>query len=91
MDASQETAILKLSLSQERHVMLFNHIKHLAEKFDHQIENKGSELVITLKGEPEELKKLEKALKAMKDLHEACCSGDDDSCCGGKDGGGHCC
>lgn len=41
----------------------------------HTIENKGEELVITVKGEEKTLKIIEKKLK---NLHELCC---DDDCC----------
>ena len=61
------------------------HFMHMFKNFDHQIENQGDKLVITIKGEKQELVKLEKVMTAMKDLHEAC--GED--CCSGH--GGDCC
>lgn len=64
---------------------MHGHIKNFLKGMDHKIENKGEELVITIKGDKQELEKLEKVMKAMKDLHEAC--GDD--CCQGH--GGSCC
>lgn len=52
---------------------------------DKNIENKGDELVITIKGDKEKLAKVEKIMKAMHDLQEAC----GDECC--KGGSGACC
>ena len=61
------------------------HLMQLLNDFEHKIENKGNELVVIIKGDKEELAKLEKVIKAMKDLHEAC----GEECCGGH--GGACC
>ena len=57
---------------------MHGHMLQMFKGLDHSIENKGDSLVITVKGDKEDIAKLEKMLKAMKDLHEAC--GDD--CCG---------
>ena len=63
---------------------MHGHWLQMLKGLEHEIENKGDSLVITLKGDKAVLAKLEKALKAMKDLHEAC--GEDCEC-----GGGCCC
>ena len=42
------------------------------------MENKGDELLITLKGDKEKVEKAEKKLKALREL---CCSEDGESCC----------
>jgi len=54
--------------------------KHMMEFFkdlDVSMENKGDTLLITVKGEKEKIKGVEKKLNALKDL----CSGEEE-CCG---------
>lgn len=65
---------------------MHGHFFSVLKGLDHEIKNEGDKLVITLKGDKAELAKLEKVLKAMKDLHEACDCGDEE--CGH---GGCCC
>jgi hypothetical protein len=61
---------------------MHGHFLSFLKNLDHEIKNEGDKLVITLKGDRDELVKLEKVLRAMKDLHEACdCDGED--CHGG--------
>ncbi len=49
-----------------------------------KMENKGEELIITVKGDKEKIASIEKKLKAMEEL----CG--DDECCGGHGGKGCC-
>ena len=48
---------------------------HFCKDLDCKMENKGEELVVTMKGDKEKLAKLERKLKAMKEL---CCSEGDE-------------
>lgn len=57
---------------------------------NHQIENLGDKLVITIKGDKDKLAKLEKTLSAVKNLHEACCDADGKCDCGCDCGCGCC-
>lgn len=47
-------------------------LKHLFEDLDVKMENKGGEMIISVKGDKEKLASLEKKLKALKELHEGC-------------------
>ncbi len=42
--------------------------------------NKGEELVVSIKGEKDKIAKVERKLKALKEL-SCCCCGDDEGCC----------
>lgn len=50
-------------------------LKNFLKNFDFNLNNKGEEIVISIKGEKDKLLILEKKLKAIKDLcgDEACC------------------
>ncbi|MFZ2206891.1 MAG: hypothetical protein WA061_06090 [Microgenomates group bacterium] len=61
------------------------HFAKLLKSLDISVENKGAELVISVKGENEKLSALEKKLGAIKEL---CCG--EDGCCGEKKDG-ECC
>jgi hypothetical protein len=61
------------------------HMMHFFKDLDYDMENKGDKLVITIKGDKEKIAKVEKKLKAMKDL----CDCGEEGCCGDKDSG--CC
>lgn len=52
---------------------------HFCKGLDCKMENQGDKLVITIKGDKEKLVKLEKKMKAMREI----CCGDEDSegCC----------
>ena len=52
---------------------------HHLKDLDVKMENKGEELVITVKGEKEKIAAVERKLKALKEL--CCCCGDKDHCC----------
>ncbi|MCJ7740218.1 hypothetical protein MUP32_02790 [Candidatus Microgenomates bacterium] len=52
---------------------------HHLKDLDFKMENKGEELVITVKGDKEKIIKVEKKLKALKEL--CCCCGEDCDCC----------
>jgi hypothetical protein len=52
----------------------------MLKDLDFKMENQGKKLVITIDGEEEKLKTLEKKLNAMKEL----CSDEDGCCCDGK-------
>jgi predicted glycosyltransferase len=60
---------------------MHGHMMHFFKDVEHKIENKGEELVITFKGDKNQLAKMEKVMRAMKDLHEAC---GEDCCHDGK-------
>lgn len=55
--------------------MMHGHMKEFLKDLDFSIENQGEKLVITIKGDKEKIKNVEKKLNAMKEL----CS--DDGCC----------
>ncbi len=55
------------------------HFMHHLKDLDVKMENKGEELVITVKGEKEKIAAVERKLKALKEL--CCCCGDKDNCC----------
>lgn len=55
------------------------HFMHDLKDLDCKIENKGEELIITIKGDKEKLEKVEKKLKALKELCGCC--GEDCDCC----------
>lgn len=60
---------------------MHGHMGHMNDFFkdlDVDMKNEGKTLVITVKGDEEKIKKLEKKLKALKDL----CDGDCDCGCG---------
>lgn len=59
------------------------HFAQFLKGLDTSIENKGTELVISIKGDKEKLAMVEKKLGAIKEL---CCGG----CCDGNSGGGCC-
>lgn len=61
------------------------HFAKLLKDLDISVENKGEELVISVKGDKEKLSALEKKLGALKEL---CCGGD---CCNGEKKDGECC
>ena len=53
------------------------HMKHFFKDLKTNIENKGDEIIISIKGDKEQLITAEKKLNAMKEL---CCEGEM-SCC----------
>jgi hypothetical protein len=57
---------------------MHGHIQDLLKDVDVAMENKGDTLIITVKGEKEQLKNVEKKLNAMKEL---CCGEGGCSCC----------
>lgn len=59
---------------------MMGHFGDFCKDLDCKMENKGEELVITIKGDKEKLAKLERKLKAMKEL-----------CCGEGEEGHGCC
>lgn len=52
-------------------------MKNWLKDFDIKMENKGEEMVISIKGNKEKIISLEKKLKALKELHDCC----DCHCC----------
>lgn len=54
------------------------HFMKFFKGLDAKVENKGTELFISIKGDKEKLAQLEKKLGALKEL---CC---DSGCCGGE-------
>jgi len=58
--------------------MMHNHFKELFKDLEFKMENQGDKLVITVSGEKEQLKTVEKKLNAMKEL---CCGDGEDGCC----------
>lgn len=61
------------------------HFAKLLKGLDISVDNKGDELVISVKGEKEKLSTIEKKLGALEEL---CCGGD---CCGSDKKDGECC
>jgi len=58
--------------------MMHGHFKELFKDLDLKMENQGEKLVITVKGDKEKLKNVEKKLNAIKEL----CGGEEGcSCC----------
>jgi len=60
------------------------HFAKFLKGLDTSIENKGTELIISIKGDKEKLVTVEKKLGAIKEL---CCVGE---CCEGEDKSGCC-
>ena len=58
--------------------MFHGHFKELCKDLDIGMENQGDKLVITIKGDKEKLKMVEKKLNALKEL---CPCGEDCDCC----------
>ena len=56
-------------------------MRQFFKDLDINIENKGDELVISIKGDKEKLVVAEKKLNAMKELSSDCCGGKDGSSC----------
>lgn len=56
------------------------HMKNWLKEFKVKMENKGEEIIISIKGDKEKLSSLEKKLKALHELHDCDC-----------DCGCHCC
>lgn len=54
---------------------------HFCKDFDCDMENKGDSIVITIKGEKEKLEKLERKLKAMRELCGCGETDDGEGCC----------
>lgn len=48
-------------------------MKHIFENLDVKMENKGTEMVITIKGDKEKIVSVEKKLKALHELCSGCC------------------
>jgi len=61
------------------------HFAKFLKGLDITVENKGAELIISIKGDKEKLAQVEKKLGALKEL---CSEG---GCCGGGSGDGGCC
>ena len=61
--------------------MMHGHFKDLFKDLDVKMENQGDKLVITVSGDKEKLKSVEKKFNAIKEL---CCSDDEDGYCGGS-------
>lgn len=61
---------------------IYMHFAKFLKGLNTSIENKGDELIISVKGDKEKLTQLEKKLGALKELccGDGCCSGDD-ACC----------
>ncbi len=53
-------------------------MKDFLKDLDVDMKNQGETLVITVKGDKEKIKHVEKKLNAIRDL---CCDGDDCHCC----------
>jgi len=56
------------------------HFLHNLKDLDLKMENKGEELLITVKGNKEKIAAVEKKLKALKELCCCCGCGDGDNC-----------
>jgi len=56
--------------------MMHDMLGKMLKDLDFQMENQGDKLVITIKGDKEQLKTVEKKLNAMQEL---CCT--DEKCC----------
>jgi len=54
---------------------------HHLKDLDVKMENKGGELLITIKGDKEKIAAVEKKLKAVKELCCGCGCGDEGHCC----------
>lgn len=61
------------------------HFMKFLKGLDTKVENKGTELLISIKGDKEKLAQVEKKLGAIKEL---CCGG---GCCGGDGSEEGCC
>lgn len=57
------------------------HFMHHLKDLDVKMENKGGELLITIKGDKEKIAAVEKKLKAVKELCCGCGCGDEGHCC----------
>lgn len=58
---------------------MHGHFKSLFKDLDVKMENQGDKLVITIKGDKEQLKTVEKKLNAVQEL---CCGGEGEcNCC----------
>jgi hypothetical protein len=55
-------------------------MKHFLKDVQVDMDNKGEEILISIKGDEKKLSMIEKKLKAMQELC-GCCHGDEDSCC----------
>lgn len=62
-------------------VMMHKHLQKLLKNFDVTMENKGKSLLITVKGDEDEIKALEKKLNAVKELCSDCEDGEGCCCC----------
>lgn len=54
-------------------------MKHLLKDVQIEMDNKGEEIIVSIKGDKEKLSIIEKKLKALKELGQ-CCKGEG-SCC----------
>jgi hypothetical protein len=59
---------------------MHGHFREMLKDLDFKMENQGKKLVITVSGEEEKLKTVEKKLNALKEL----CSGEEGCCCCGE-------
>lgn len=62
----------------ERGCMMHGHMREFLKGLDFTMENKGEQLVITIKGDKEKIKNIEKKLNALKELCDGEC---ECSCC----------
>lgn len=70
------------------HFGMMHCLKKMHEKFTISKEMKDGQLVISIKGDKNDLEKLDKKLGALQTLTEGCCEGNDVCCEDGKD---NCC
>ena len=61
-------------------VQVIMHFMKFLKGIETKMENKGEELVITIKGDKEKIAMFEKKLNALKELHSGCCEGEDCDC-----------
>ncbi len=59
--------------------MMHGHFKDLFKDLDVKMENQGEKLIITVSGDKEQIKTVEKKLNAVKEL---CCDDNEGGCCG---------
>ena len=57
------------------------HFMKFLKGLDTEVENKGTELLISIKGDKEKLAQLEKKLGALKELCCGCCDGESEGGC----------
>ena len=76
LNVSIYNQVLLITLSKGGEILM--HFMHHLKDMDVKMENKGEELVITVKGDKEKIAVTERKLKALKEL--CCCCGDNCDC-----------